>query len=49
MQKVYADPKLPYSQESKFAFPDNFRPCGDQVYVSSGPTEEPESVEGIFE
>lgn len=29
MQKVYADPKLPYSQDTKFEFPDNFQPCAD--------------------
>lgn len=48
MQKVYADKKLPYSQDTKFEFPDNFQPCGGEEY--SGPVEEAaEEVEGIFE
>lgn len=34
MKKLYADKKLPYSQEDKFLFPAGFRPC-DAVAVSS--------------
>ncbi len=50
MQKVYADPKLPYSQSVKFEFPDGFRMCTDSGY---GPKVEqqsaPETIEGLFE
>ncbi len=51
MQKVYADRKLPYSQDAKFEFPPYFSPCGDglpydQVTVES---DEGEETEGIFE
>ena len=51
MKKVYADPKLPYKQDARFDFPENFEFC-DRQY-SAGPSgEEEESgevVEGIFE
>lgn len=31
MQKVYADKKLPYSQDAKFKFPDNINLCGSEL------------------
>lgn len=51
MRKVYADKKLPYSQEEKFVFPDGWDPCDGMggfgnVTEDSGPEEE---VEGIFD
>lgn len=51
MQKVYADPKLPYSQDSKFIFPDSFSPCGGETYYQSETVSDDaeEAVEGIFE
>ena len=41
ISKVYADPKLPYSQESRFEFP-NIDLCGGEL---SAPDEEEETVE----
>lgn len=50
MQKVYADRTLPYSQDAKFEFPEDFRPCGDEYYsVSHSEGEEEETVEGVFD
>ena len=55
MKKVYADPRLPYSQDAKFDFPEGLDLCnsGSESYSSyeedAGPTETTESVEGIFE
>ncbi len=50
MKKVYADPKLPYSQDAKFEFPDNFAPCGSEGWGRAPVAEEPEeAVEGIFD
>ncbi|MCH5226296.1 MAG: transglycosylase domain-containing protein [Muribaculaceae bacterium] len=49
MQSVYNDPKLPYSQETRFDFPAGFNPCSGEVY---GPVEEDgieEISEGIFD
>ncbi|MCH5224740.1 MAG: transglycosylase domain-containing protein [Muribaculaceae bacterium] len=49
MQSVYADPKLPYSQDTRFEFPSDFNPCSGEVYTS--PEEEgiEEFSEGIFD
>lgn len=52
MKKVYADPKLPYSQDAKFEFPADFSPCDDgRPYFDQGPmvVEEYEETEGIFD
>lgn len=50
MQKVYSDSKLPYKQDSRFKFPDNYNSCeGELIESSSESTSEEESVEGIFE
>ena len=50
MKKVYADKKLPYSQDAKFSFPDDFSACGGEEYSGpSGEVEEEETVEGIFD
>lgn len=50
MQKVYSDPKLPYKQDARFTFPDNYNACeGEQIEFSSTSSSEEESVEGIFE
>ncbi len=52
MQKVYADKKLPYSQDSKFVYPDGFSPCGGQMWytgTSSDDSGADEAVEGIFD
>ena len=50
MQKVYADSKLPYSQDAKFQFPDGYNACEGEMttYTAAEPVEE-EAVEGIFE
>jgi len=54
MQKVYADPKLPYSQDTKFEFPEGLNLCGGaneyQNYSNhDNEEEESEQVEGVFE
>lgn len=50
MQKVYRDPKLPYSQSAKFNIPDGLDLCNGENYASQAePDEEVEAVEGIFE
>ncbi len=55
MKKVYADKKLPYSQEAKFDFPEDFTPCeSGKAGYSGGPRtsqafEMTESTEGIFD
>ena len=49
MKKVYADKKLPYSQDAKFEFPSNFNPCGSDIIISSGNQEVEEVTEGIFD
>lgn len=33
MKKVYADPKLPYSQDTKFDFPENMDLCGSEHFT----------------
>lgn len=50
MQKVYGDSKLPYRQDAKFKFPDNYNACEGEIITYSGnETVEGEAVEGIFE
>ena len=51
MKKVYADKKLPYSQDSRFTFPADFTPC-DGSRWSNAPVSDgtpSEVVEGIFD
>ena len=36
MKKVYSDPNLPYSQDTKFRIPDNFNPCGSKAWKGGG-------------
>lgn len=54
MQKVYSDRQLPYSQETKFEFPEGLNLCGGANEYSSyndegSEEEESEQVEGVFE
>ena len=58
MKKVYADPKLPYRQDAKFAIPESFRPCGGIGYGGQGHSsgdgdgdsgDVGEVVEGVFD
>lgn len=52
MKKVYADPKLPYSQDTKFDFPENMDLCGSDHHTSFSTEEEQtpgEEIEGVFE
>lgn len=51
MQKVYADKSLPYSQDTKFDFPDNFSPCDGETQFSSYSSDNDleESSQGVFE
>lgn len=50
MKKVYADPSLPYKQNSKFTFPTDFNPCHKEFYdgtVTDDKVEE--SIQGIYD
>lgn len=50
MKKVYNDPKLPYSQNTTFEFPENMNLCGSEPHtVTSYAEEESEEIEGIFD
>ncbi len=49
MQKVYADKKLPYSQDTKFEFPADFNACEGEIIEDTGESEVEETTEGIFE
>lgn len=55
MKKVYADKKLPYSQDAKFAIPENFKPCAGMEWDISGGDGDAgegamgETVEGMFD
>lgn len=52
MKKVYSDPKLPYSQDTKFDFPENMDLCGSDHHTSYSTEEEQtpgEEIEGVFE
>lgn len=51
MKKVYADPKLRYSQDSKFEFPEELDLCAGEIDVTSDSEDEivSEEVDGIFE
>lgn len=52
MKKVYSDPKLKYSQDAKFEFPEGLNLCGDEIisYEESDDSYVPEeNVEGIFD
>ena len=49
MKKVYDDPKLPYSQSTRFDFPADFNPCDLSVQEDYGEEVHIESVPGIFE
>ncbi|MCH5217788.1 MAG: transglycosylase domain-containing protein [Muribaculaceae bacterium] len=51
MRKVYADKKLPYSQDAKFNIPDGYNPCGGFSWESEPIPESAlgETVEGIFD
>lgn len=52
MKKVYADPKLPYSQDTKFEFPEGLDLCHSDEISSYGAytdeTPEPEVNEDVF-
>lgn len=54
MKKVYSNPKLPYSQDTKFEFPEDFEPCeGNDIPGAPKRTstafEMTETTEGIFD
>lgn len=51
MQKVYGDKTLPYSQDTKFEFPDGFNPCAGEepVYTSYSAAEESVTGAGVFD
>ncbi len=48
--KVYRDPSLPYSQDSRFEFPEGINLCEKEYYGEyEHPEEVVESVEGVFD
>lgn len=47
MQKVYADPKLNYTQNTRFRFPADIDLCEGEYF--NGPYEVEESMEGVFD
>ncbi|MEZ3531808.1 MAG: transglycosylase domain-containing protein [Muribaculaceae bacterium] len=49
MQKVYADKKLPYSQDAKFEIPADFIACAGEVVEITESNEVEEVTEGIFD
>lgn len=52
MKKVYADPKLPYTQDLKFEFPADFQPCdggGYSGHYSGGGSAHTEEIEEVVE
>lgn len=50
MKKVYNDPKLPYSQSTKFIFPEGLNLCNDLEHYNENyeEPEQSEEVDGIF-
>lgn len=49
MQNVYNDPKLPYSQDTRFEFPSDFNPCRGEVFTGGEVEGIEEITEGIFD
>lgn len=49
MQKVYNDPKLPYSQDTKFQFPEGFSPCGNTSHETYYSEPEIQTSDQMFE
>ncbi len=48
MKKVYADKRLPYSQNTKFEFPADFNPCEGEYTGPAEAVETGEVVEDVF-
>jgi penicillin-binding protein 1A len=51
MQKVYADPLLPYRQDVTFNFPETINLCAKEYYgeYAEDNDEGGESIEGVFD
>lgn len=49
MSKVYADPRLPYTQESRFEFPEGLNLCDGGIYVEEEPESVEEAISGAFD
>ena len=49
MQQVYNDPKLPYSQDTRFEFPSSFDPCSGEIFTHAEEEGIEEITEGIFD
>ena len=49
MQSVYGDPKLPYSQDTRFEFPYDFNPCRGEIFEQRDEENIEEFSEGIFD
>lgn len=49
MQEVYKDPRLPYSQDTRFEFPYDFDPCKGEIFDEGDQFGIEEFSEGIFD
>lgn len=50
MQKVYADSKLPYKQDTRFKFPSDFNACSGELQdFGTEEVQEEETIEGVFD
>jgi penicillin-binding protein 1A len=52
IQKVYADPTLPYNEGEQFVYPDNYDPCHPSAIVSGHelqPMQQQEGEAGVFD
>ncbi len=49
MSKIYADPKLPYTQSSRFEFPEGINLCDGGIYVDEEPESVEEAISGAFD
>ena len=49
ISKVYADPTLPYNQNTRFNFPAGVDLCGGELLGEPEPEEAEEAIEGMFD
>ena len=49
MQDVYKDSRLPYSQDTRFEFPDDFDPCKGEIFSGEDSEGIEDFTEGIFD
>lgn len=49
ISRVYADPSLHYTQDTRFNFPAHVDLCGGELFVEEVPEEAEEAIEGMFD